>query len=178
MRHGSPGFSLLTALVLMVVLGILGVVTYRQVNGDIRHAGRDLKRVKAEYLAQTAVQWALGALAKPGDTLLVRPFTAGTHGMDGTTALPDRVGDLPNYLRIQAGDLSRILPGLPARDAEGWFIVRNRSPSASLTGAADETLSFKVWYPSRSMVRISGRGRADGVSSTLEMVGDIETLAP
>ncbi|HKP95344.1 MAG TPA: hypothetical protein VJ385_06260 [Fibrobacteria bacterium] len=178
MRHGSPGFSLLTALVLMMVLGILGMVTYRQVNGDIRYAGRDLRRVKAEYLAQTAVQWALGALARPSDTLLVKPFTAGTHRKDGSTPLPDRVEGMTNYLRIQAGDLSRILPGRPMRDEEGWFIVRNRNPATSLTGATEEVLSFKVWYPSGTMVRISGRGRADGVSSTLEMVGDIETLIP
>jgi type II secretory pathway pseudopilin PulG len=182
-NRSQNGFALLGVLGVMMVLGILGVVVYRNVNTDIRHTGNEIARVRAEFAAESAVQWGLAEVARkrPG----IEPFTLGTHGPEGEEPLGeggelvegmDNGGDAKR-VKLKAGDVERMEGARGGVDQDGWIYSSVNNRQLSVSNAKSETLAFKVWYPNDSTLRIQGRGEADGNVADVDLVSTIRILA-
>jgi hypothetical protein len=181
--RASAGYALASALGFLVVLSLLGTVVYRSVKTDIVHTGKDSRRVRAEYAAESAVQWGLLELSRirPGRF----PFTLATHGPDGAmtlkeyarrsgkSAATDSAGPWP----LSASDLTPFPGATIALGADGWMTLRSRAQSQGVSAGKDELLSFKAWYPNDSTMRITGRAVVDGSEAELELLSTIR-LAP
>lgn len=170
------GFALLGALGMLVVLSILGVVVYRNVNTDITHTGRDIARVRAEFAAESAVQWGLAEVARkrPG----CEPFTLRTHGPDGEAPLEgDPRGEDGVRLKLKPDDVERMPGARGGIDEDGWVYGSVSGRDHSVSYAKSETLSFKVWYPNDSTLRIQGRGEVDGTVADVDLVSTIRIVA-
>lgn len=181
--RSSAGYALASALGFLVVLSLLGSVVYRSVKTDSLHTGKDSRRVRAEYAAESAVQWGLLELSRirPGRF----PFTLATHGPDGITSFKEyarRAGkaassDSAGPWPLAASDLTPFPGATISLGADGWMTMRNRSPEQAISSGKDELLSFKAWYPNDSTLRITGRSVVDGSKAEMEMQSVIR-LAP
>jgi Tfp pilus assembly protein PilX len=185
-QESQNGFALASVLVVMVVLSILGAMVFRNVGTDITHSGKDEKRVRAEFAAESAIQWALAELSrKRGATL---PFTLATHNPDGKSRMDGTGGevktgdgandgqDMPTTA-FQKSDLAEFPQAQMGMDQDGWMFKTTTSPEMGVSGGKNETLAFKVWYPNDSTLRISGKALVDGSTAELDLVSDLKEVA-
>ena len=166
--NGQSGLALATVLSLLIVLSILGSAVYRNVGTDIAHSGMNTRRIRAEFAAESAIQWGLVELARPRKGRL--PFTLATHEADGLTRFPkaadkDTVGPWP----LQASDFTAFPEAKIGVDQDGWVSMRVKSAGKTLSGGEDELLSFKAWYPNDTTMRMTGRAVVDGSQAQLEL---------
>ena len=164
---GQEGFSLLAILGIIIVLSFAGSVAFKNVKADISYSGHDLDRVRADFLAESAIHWALAETGKnAGDGL---PYTRATHANDSWHRLPDRLTDgTRNPRKLDRTRMVSPYPGKPVENTEGWVSVRNIGKATSVTGAAEEEMEFMVWFPDDATMRIRGRGKADRTLATVE----------
>jgi hypothetical protein len=180
-ESSQSGFAMVGVLGIMVVLAILGTAVYRNVNTDISHSGRDVNRVRAEFAAESAVQWGLSEVARkrPGKV----PFTLATHASDGIGTM-EYAGDT-HYSDEESGQTTRLTPdqvefpkGVKGGiDKNGWIFRSTSDPEISVSNAKKEILSFKVWYPDDSTMRIQGRGEVNGSTMNVDLVSRIREVA-
>ncbi|MEO7425602.1 MAG: hypothetical protein ABI036_10475, partial [Fibrobacteria bacterium] len=134
------GLALASVLSIVMVLALLGSAVYRNVNTDITHSGKDSKRVRAEYAAESAVQWGLVELgrARPG----MLPFTLATHAYDGETKISEvtkrsaETGPWP----VLASDFTGFSGAKIGMDAEGWMYMHITASDKTISGGKDELL--------------------------------------
>lgn len=159
----------------MVVLTLLGTTAIRTVRGEITHTGKDIYHIKAQFVAKSAINWALGFLAndRPGISLA---NTACTHASNATDKMPDLLPNGANNPRkIHANEVPVVYPGgVVTIDANGWITQSTTSTSLSFSGTNSETMAFKVWYPTDSTMRVSGKATVKGVSAQIEMTGTLK----
>jgi hypothetical protein len=168
--------ALLGVLGVLIVLAILGTVVYSSVHTDITHSGRDVNRVRAEFAAESAVQWGLAEVARkrPG----AEPFTLATHGPTGESPLGGSAYDEDGRrLTLRSDDISRIQGAEGGIDHDGWIYQTTHGRELSVSNSPTETLAFKVWYPDDSTLRIEGRGDVEGSSADVDLVSRIRDRA-
>jgi hypothetical protein len=171
----AAGFALVTVLAFIVILSVLGGVLHHAVSGDITHSGKDSRRVRAEFAAETAVQWGLLELSRRRANSL--PFSLATHQKDGTTPFSgvglnpeDRyTGPWP----LHVSDLTAFPAAEIVREQEGWIAMRSRDAARNISGGKDEYIAFKAWYPNDTTLRISGRAVVDGSRANLDLVSTL-----
>lgn len=169
------GFALIGVLGIMMVLAVLGSMVYRNVNTDITHSGKDVNRVRAEFAAESAVQWGLAEVARkrPGKM----PFTLATHAPDGGSLPADSKTEDGNPRKLNEGDIDFLKGAKGGADQNGWMFQSISNRELSVSSAKREVLSFKVWYPDDSTLRIQGRGEVDGASAQVELMSRIRVIA-
>jgi Tfp pilus assembly protein PilX len=162
-----------TVLLIMVILGVLGSVVYTSVHTDITHSGKDLNRVRADFAAESAVQWGLAELGRdrPGHMA----FTQATHSSDGKSPLPDKLGSgEANPQKFVPSEMASFPDAKTGRDKQGWIFENTVSAAKSISRGSQETLAFKAWYPDDSTLRITGRGTVNGVSAEMEFISHMK----
>lgn len=170
------GFALIGVLGVMSVLGILGVVVYRNVNTDITNTGREVARVRAEFAAESAVQWGLAEVARKRGT--IAPFTLATHGPEGEEPLGGgEMDEDGNRRKLSGEDVERMPGAYGGVDKDGWIYSSVKGRELTVSYAKSETLAFKVWYPNDSTLRIQGRGEVDGNVADVDLVSTIRIVA-
>ena len=175
-HHAQRGIALLGVLGIMMVLGVLGTMVYNNVNTDITHSGRDVNRVRAEFAAESAVQWGLAEVARkrPGQ----EPFTLATHGPSGEHRLSSGAEDEEGHSLLLGGEaVERMYGSQGGVDKDGWIYATAKGRNLTVSNAKTETLAFKVWYPNDSTLRIQGRGDVDGASADVDLVSHIRDIA-
>jgi hypothetical protein len=142
---------------------------------DITYSGHDLDRVRADFLAESAVHWALAESAKDhGDGL---PYTRSTHANDSWNRLPDRTSDgSRNPRKLDRSRMVPPYPGKPYETTEGWVGTRNSGKAASVAGAAEEEMEFMVWFPNDTTMRITRRGKADHAVSMVKFQANLKDV--
>jgi hypothetical protein len=175
LQDKSGGFALVTVLAFFVILTLMGGTAMRAVSGDITHSGKDSRRIRAEFAAETAVQWGLVEISRRRPQGL--PFSLATHREDGATEY-GRVGLDPDdrYAGpwpLKISDLSAFPAAEISREADGWIAMRSRDTLLNLSGGKNEYIAFKAWYPNDTTLRISGRALVDGSRATLELVSTL-----
>jgi hypothetical protein len=176
---GQSGLALATVLGVLIVLSILGSAVYRNVGTDITHSGMNTRRIRAEFAAESAIQWGLVELSRPRKGKL--PFTLATHDRDGLTRFHGQaaenaaIGPWP----LHASDFTGFPGAEIGMDHDGWMFMRGRSADKTISGGNDELLSFKAWYPNDTTMRMTGRALVDGSQAQLELEAHLEkTAAP
>jgi hypothetical protein len=172
----ESGFTIVAVVGILLVLGLLGSIVYRSVNTDITHSGRDVGRVRAEFAAESAVQWALTEVGRkrPGK----QPFTLATHDPDGKTAIPTGDEDEDGAPKqLTPGDVEMLEGAHGGTDKQGWIYQTTTKRELSVSNAEKEILSFKVWYPDDSTLRIQGRGEVDGSTSDVDLMSRLRDIA-
>lgn len=171
--RGEAGLALASALVLIIVLGLLGSGVYWTTHSDIVRSGRDLRRVRSDFAAESAVQWALLELSRTdgGRT----PFTLATHDSSGNSPLPAMVGGKRNKAVFDPSLLSAYPGRRVEMDPDGWVVSQGFGQQRTFSSGKDELLAFKVWYPDHRTLRISGRGEVEGKSSTMDVLSRLDT---
>lgn len=169
-RPGSQsGFALIAVLGFVLVSTVVGISAYRTIHTDIDYTGRDLQRIRADFAAESAVQWALAeALRMDGDR---QPLTRATHDSTGEHPLytvPPAASDAPRPLL--PAELASPQGIEVSRDQEGWIVAEIKGKEKTYSGGKSEILSFKLWYPNDSTVRITGRAQVDGVPSQINFL--------
>lgn len=163
---------MVSVLIFLVVLSGLGTILHRSISGDITHTGRDSRRVRSEFAAESAVQWGLVEISRRRANGL--PYTLATHGQDGTTPLAKAGSDgeirYTGPWRLEIPDLAEFPAAEITREPDGWIAMRSRNPVRNLSGGEDEYIAFKAWYPDDTTLRITGRALVDGAQAKLEMV--------
>lgn len=174
--RGQGGLALLGVLGILIVLAILGSVVYHSVRTDITHSGRDVNRVRAEFAAESAVQWGLAEVARKRAG--TEPFTLATHDPTGESRLDGSQYDEDGKrIALRADDVSRTQGAEGGIDKDGWIFQTTHGRDASVSNSSSETLAFKVWYPDDSTLRIEGRGEVDGSSADVDLVSRIRDRA-
>ncbi len=173
---GQGGFALLGVIGIMMVLAILGTMVYHNVNTDITHSGKDVNRVRAEFAAESAVQWGLAEVARkrPGK----EPFTLATHDAAGEHPISGSAKDEDGApLHLGGEDVERMYGAKGGIDKDGWIYETVHSRELTVSNAKDELLAFKVWYPDDSTLRVQGRGEVDGSTADVDLVSHIRDIA-
>ncbi|MDB5049068.1 MAG: hypothetical protein JWO30_2139 [Fibrobacteres bacterium] len=172
-QSAQAGFAMVIILGLLMVLTIMGSLAVYSVRGEVTHTGRDANHSKAQLVAESAINWALGALAKERPNVLA--FTAATHAGNGTEQLPDNLENgETNNRKLHTGDVTPIYSTKVRADHDGWIYQETDDSKMSLTGATSESIAFKVWFPNDSTIRVSGKGTVQGISSQVEMTGTLK----
>ncbi|MDB5051871.1 MAG: hypothetical protein JWO30_4942 [Fibrobacteres bacterium] len=182
-QAGQRGFSIVYILGILLTLSILGLAVFRDVGTDITHSGNDWKRIRAEFAAESAVQWGLAELSNPRPDQL--PYTLATHAPDGVTLLTgyDKKKETSPYpaksgIRVfRADDLASVPQSETGKTGDGWLFLHTHSRDISVSSGKDEILSFKVWYPDDSTLRITGKASVDGSTSEVELVSTLRKVA-
>jgi Tfp pilus assembly protein PilX len=172
--RAQSGFAMAIILMLLIVLTVMGSIAVYSVKGEVRHSGRNSDHIRAQMVAESAINWALSGLQHERTDVL--PFTAATHAANGADQLPDFMenGKI-NPRKLHTWDMVKVYPSQEIKiDTGGWISQSTLDANASLTGANDETLAFKIWFPTDSTIRVSGQGTVDGVSSQVEMTGTMK----
>ncbi|MDB5102579.1 MAG: hypothetical protein JWP91_268 [Fibrobacteres bacterium] len=176
---GQTGFALVGVLGVIMVLAILCTMVYRNVNTDITHSGKDVNRVRAEFAAESAVQWALSEVARKRPGKL--PFTLATHEPGGEKVLSSgaitEMGGEGQTAKLDFSDVEILEGARGGVDKDGWIYQSTSKKELSVSNAGNEILSFKVWYPNDSTLRIQGRGVVDGSASDVDLVSTIREIA-
>jgi len=168
-RDRQNGLALASVLSILIVLAIVGSAVYKNVTTDVTHSGMNAKRVRAEYAAESAIQWGLVELARARPGKL--PFTLGTHAYDGETPIgtvtnrDSETGPWP----LLASDFTGFAGSEIGMDKDGWIFMHGTSADKSITGGKDERLAFKAWYPNDTTLRMTGRALVDGSVAQLEL---------
>lgn len=172
----ESGFALIGVIGILVVLAILGTMVYQNVNTDINHSGNDVDRVRAEFAAESAVQWGLAEVARerPGNF----PFTLATHTADGGAPMSASTKDEEGHgLKLQSGDVQLMEGAQGGVDKDGWIYQVTTQRELSVSNSKKEILSFKVWYPDDSTLRIQGRGEVDGSTADVDLMSHLRDIA-
>jgi hypothetical protein len=171
----QAGYTLIAAIGMLLVLGVLGGMVYRNVGTDITHTGRDVNRVRAEFAAESAVQWALAEVSRkrPGKP----PFTLATHDEDGLHAMSSGEKEEGKPTRLSPDDVDRLEGANGGMDKAGWIYQSTSKRELSVSNAKSEELSFKVWYPDDSTLRIQGRGVVDGATADVDLMSRLRDIA-
>jgi Tfp pilus assembly protein PilX len=170
------GFALVGVLGILMVLAVLGTMVYRNVNTDITHTGRDVSRVRAEFAAESAVQWALAEASRKRPNSM--PFTLATHDPGGKKPLAENSrNEDGNRLKLKQADVVASEGASLGVDNDGWIYQTTKTREASVSNAKKETLAFKIWYPDDSTLRIQGRGEADGSTANVDLVSRLREVA-
>ena len=170
--QNQRGYTIAIILIVMLVLLSVGSVSMYKVRGDTRHTTRDILQTKAESVAESAVSWAISGLAVDRPTVLA--YTAATHSNDGVLPLPNYLQNSEvNPRKLHAWEMSSIYGGQVLTDNAGWIYQRTTTVSVSLTRSKDETISFRVWFPNDSTLRVTGKGKVQGVEAQVEMTGKL-----
>lgn len=173
----QAGLALAGSLVLLIVLALLGTGVYWSTRSDVVHAGRDARRMRADFAAESAVQWALLEVSRYDGGRV--PYAKGTHDASGATPIPKQVGGARNPAFLDPDSLA-LYPGRTVRlDGDGWIVSAASQADKTFSGGKNETLAFKVWYPDARTLRISGRGEVEGVTARMDIISRLDsTLVP
>ncbi|MDB5104390.1 MAG: hypothetical protein JWP91_2079 [Fibrobacteres bacterium] len=176
-HRSQSGFAMVIILMLLMVLTVMGSIAVYSVRGEVSHTGRDSNHAQAQLVAESAINWALSALAKEKPNVLA--YTAATHAGNGTEILPETLENgQPNNRKLHTYDLTPIYPNVKVNaDEEGWIYQQAVDNKTSLSGTSDETIAFKVWFPNDSTIRVTGKGVVGGVTSRVEMTGTMKYAA-
>jgi len=149
---------------IILVITLYGTTSFFSVQKDIEHTHRDFDALKAGYVADAAMAWAI-TVAKQDPA-----FTCATH--DSTTGL--------NPFQNVAGgcandhfDNFNFKPGAGITTDNGWITTTISGTSNTLSGIAAETLKFKIWFPTDSTMRITAQGIVNGETKTVQLIGDL-----
>lgn len=168
-RNGQAGFALVAALGFILVLTLIGVSINRTIHTDLDYTGHDLIRIRADFAAESAVQWGLTEVLRTDGGK--EPLTRGTHDSTGETALSNFLpGGGKNPARLAPEDMGKYEGTCLSVDANGWIVAKTSIQNETFAGGKSEELSFKIWYPNDSIVRITGRGLIDGVTSEINFL--------
>ena len=167
--NGQSGLALATVLSLLIVLSILGSAVYRNVGTDIAHSGMNTRRIRAEFAAESAIQWGLVELSRPRKGRL--PFTLATHDGDGRTRLHGTAAKEAAIAPwpLQTSDFTAFPGAEIGVDKDGWIFMHGTSADKTISGGKDELLAFKAWYPNDTTMRMTGRALVDGSQAQLEL---------
>ena len=171
----QEGYTLVTVLGIVSVLGIMGGMVYRNVHTDITHSGKDVNRVRAEFAAESAVQWGLAEVSRkrPGKS----PFTLATHDEEGLHAMSSSDKEEGKPTKLSFDDVKTTEGAHGGVDKNGWIYQSTSSKELSISNAKSEILSFKVWYPDDSTLRIQGRGEVDGSMADVDLMSRLREIA-
>ena len=64
--HSQQGLALASVLGIMIALSLLGTLMFRNVGTDITHSGVNARRIRAEFAAESAIQWGLVEVSRTG----------------------------------------------------------------------------------------------------------------
>ncbi len=168
-RSRQSGFALLAVMGFVLVLSLIGVLVVKSVRNDSNLSGRDLSRVRADFAAESAVQWAMTEILRTDGGR--GALTMATHDPSGEHPLHDDGGG-----RLDASALATP-KGIKARLGEdGWIIADFQGKEATFSGGDQESVAFKVWYPDDKTVRISGKATVDGVTSRIHFRSKAEEV--
>jgi hypothetical protein len=173
----QAGMTIIGTLVLLSALTMLGSGVYLTTHRDIVHTARDTDRIRAEFAAESAVQWALLELIRYDGGR--RQFTRATHDRNGITPLspdprPDPVMD-GEFRGLDPRRLSAYSGSRIRRESDGWIALTATSKAGTYSRGPSENIAFKIWYPDRSTIRVSGRGTVDGTTAILEVKGRLDS---
>jgi len=173
----QSGFTLVIVLVLVVLFAVVIVTVQTMQRADIRLTSLKHKSVKSDYIAESAVNWAISN---------IRPeFDVATHKPDGQTIADEDDGTYAcgahNGFRIAEQNLSVAFKPLYASsgisyDAEGWISTETTDPQQMYSANTSEVVKVKIWYPQVDQIRIVGKGVVDGVDEEVFFEADIVSL--
>jgi Tfp pilus assembly protein PilX len=179
--RGERGFTTAAILMVLVVLAMVGTSVYRNVRTDAKLSGKSATRVKADFLAESAVTWALAEIGRDRGSFV--PFTKATHDPTGDTALANTVNGITQGRKLLTSEVEGVYSGVSVTayssgTYKGWIYQTTTSASASISGKAPETLRFKVWYPSSpaNTVRISAMGVNPSDTARVEFTGTFSNV--
>lgn len=166
---GQSGFALLAVMGFLLVLSLIGVTVVKSVRNDSTYSGRDLSRVRADFAAESAVQWAMTEILRTDAGRAA--LTLSTHNASGDDALPEG-----HTGRLDAAALAAPKGVKPRLGEAGWIVAEIKGKEMTFSGGESETVSFKVWYPDDKTVRISGRATVDGITSKVNFRSNSEEV--
>lgn len=173
----QAGMTIIGTLVLLSVLTMLGSGVYMTTHRDIVLTGRDTDRIRAEFAAESAVQWALLEVTRHDGGR--RQFTRATHHRNGIAPLspdhrpdPERDGE---FRGMDPGRLSAYSGSRIRRESDGWIALTTTGKAGTYSRGPSENIAFKIWYPDMSTIRVSGRGTVDGATAFLEVKGRLDS---
>jgi len=138
------------------------------VQKDIEHTGRDFDAIKAGYVADAAMAWAISAAKQEP------AFTCSTHDTTGTTITANGGADCNDSTHFTGNAFKFDTNANIGKNPDGWLetTVATANGSSTLSGAEEETLKFKIWFPTESEMRITATGIVNGKSKTIQLIGD------
>ena len=60
------------------------------------------------------------------------------------------------------------------KENDGWMTTVITGSSATMSGADEEKLKFKLWYPTLTEMRVSAMGIVNNDTITIQLIGDIQ----
>lgn len=168
----QKGHSLLIALIVMAIAGVVSIVTVSLVQRETKSAGQFVAVTRAEYVAESALNWAINAVG-PGYQFATHDTTGETVAATGTNPCGE------TGKRIESDSLAKVFPPVykdesVTYDADNWVYHHTSDASKSLSGHGDESMAVKVWYNGAGdTVKIRAKGRIGGEESEIFMAGSI-----
>ena len=111
-RGSQRGFSIVTAIFLLVVLAALGVFILTVSGTQHRSAALDVQGVQAYQAARAGIEWGAYRVLDPNNTL--NPATCGTAFVTcpaGSTALPALAGSLSPFTVVVTCNMTQTTEG-------------------------------------------------------------------
>jgi hypothetical protein len=166
--------ALATSLIYVLVLTILGTAVYWTTRRDIVHTGLDVKRVRADFAAESAAQWALIEVARYDGGR--KPFTRGTHDPTGMNPIPiqDSHGN-KNPAALHPDELANYAGSQVRLDADGWIVLDAGHAGNTFSRGGNEVLSFKVWYPDSLTMRVTGKAKVEGTVADIDVISRLDS---
>ena len=170
----QAGYTIAVVLITLMILSMLATIALRNTRADVKHASRSLTGIRANFVAESAVNWALGELSRPrGDWV---PYSKATHDPTGATPLEKVLedGSLQGR-RLDTTEVFSPYSGATIKhDADGWIYAETNTAGSSMSGQVPERMAFKVWYPDTPVnsIRISAKGVAGKDTMRVEFIGN------
>jgi hypothetical protein len=170
------GFALFAVLIILFIVITTGSIVHRTVVYDIRHTGRNLARVKANYLAEAAVFWGMAMAERDHFMTFFTHDTTGDQSLLADTChsgFPDSCGhfDLGADNNIYPTGSIELDSSYSNPDFNYWLLTKPGHDSESLSGDVNEIVTFKSWISLDDTVHIIGKGITQGCTSRVEIVG-------
>ena len=176
----QSGYTIAAVLIFLMALTLFGTYAYMNSRTDIKLTQRHYKKVRANFVAESAVNWALAEVSRArGDWV---PYTKATHDPSGNFALSDYVGGYRQGRKLKLSEVNAIYPGsMVGLDTNGWISQATTYAANSISGQVPERLAFKIWYPSTPVntVRVTARGITGTDTVNVEFIGTFnDTFIP
>jgi hypothetical protein len=170
------GFALFAVLIILFIVITTGTIVHQTVFYDIRHTGRTLERVKANYLAEAALFWGMAMAARDRFKTCYTHDTTGNLSLLADTChagLPDSCGhfDLGADNKIYPTGSIELDSSYSNPDSNYWLLTQPGHDSEALSGDVNEIITFKSWITLDDTVHIIGKGITQGCTSRVEIIG-------
>ena len=165
------GYTIATVLILLTILALLGTMATRNTNTDLVLSKRTQRNVRAAFVAESAVNWALSEVRRPrGDYV---PYTKATHDPTGDDTLKYVDGSETQGRKLRVSEVYGVYGTSVTVNSNGWITTQTSTVSSTFSGVTPEILAFKVWYPPSPVnsIRISAIGVAGTDTSQVEFIG-------